>query len=219
MINTLPALSNFLADWYEAAPGELSLPDGAVPALINPLLREFYCRIGALAERTTSFRHPNNTLGPLAAQDTILPVADLDGHSRPTIFLVENQGCWVGAADRNSPYTFIKGDFADTEFEDDFEETQIPLVETLCGAALMETIMSVFEHMPWLETEEHSALCAEVSHGKSWSLRTVHKSNPLTFFLAGDLLAFGWTASKPKWVARRGLWRLPPMDCHRRKQK
>jgi hypothetical protein len=173
MIQTLPALSNFLADWYEVAPGELALPVGNVPAQINPVLREFYCSVGALAERATAFRHPDNILGPFGAQDTILPVEELDEHAEPMIFLVENQGNWVAAASSNSPYTLIKGDFAVTEFEDDFEETQIPLVETLCGAALMETVMSVFEHMPWIETEEHSALCAEVSLGKSWSLQSV----------------------------------------------
>lgn len=205
---TFDELGRFLADWYETDAAALGMRPEDVPQDLNPVLREFYLRFGALAAGDSPFRHPKSSYGPLSAQDHIVPAAELDHVDGFVPFLHENQGVFTAAAEADHSNTHVTGDVGADRFQD-FAATSIPLEETLTGASLMETVMSVQDRdrliTPALMVERRAAL----RNSKPFKLRTVHSDEAWSYFLSADVIGFGF-GDEPEFFAVRGLWRSRP---------
>lgn len=205
---TFDELSRFLADWYETDADALGLCETNVPQSLNPILREFYIRFGALAASKSPFGHPKSRYGPLSAQDHIVPGDELDLSGDPVPFIHENQGVFVAAAKVDHPNTHVQGDVGADRF-DEFTPTEVPLQETLVSASLMETVMSVQDRdrlvTPALTKRRRQALRGTTP----LRLRTVFSGDPWSYHLTAEVIGFGF-GDEPEFFATRGQWRLVP---------
>lgn len=208
MAMTFDQLSEFLADWYETDANALGMDPDQVPPDLNPVLRDFYVRFGALAADDSPFRHPKSRYGPLSAQDHIVPAAELELSDGFVPFLHENQGVFTAAAKADHANTYVSGDIGADRFGD-FTPTDIPLEETLISASLMETVMSVQDRdrlvTPTLTARRRESL----RDARILRMRTVYADEPLFHFLADDVIGLGFS-NTPEYFATRSQWRLQP---------
>ncbi len=206
-MDTLRALSLFLCDWYECDEAALSGLKEHTQHICNPVLREFYERFGALAEKTNAFRHPKSDSGPLSAQDSFSAAKKIRAEKGKEVFLVENQGNFVIAAS-DDDFAHVKGDLGEERFVD-FTATSIPLTESLIANALQETVLSVSDRCSSRTAVEEARLSHQLNAATKLYLRTVHDNDPYCFFITPDLIGMGFGA-EPDFFASRGQWRKQP---------
>lgn len=182
--STFDDLAHYLADWYDAHPAEFALSKAAVAGIANPILQDFYRKFGALAEPDTRFKNPKSHCRPFSAQDTILPVGELQSKDGYTVFGVENQGVFViAAAESNDAGAYAAGDcIAETTVE--MTSVNVPLMECLITFALGETIFSVYDTKSSLTEAEALQQAQTGLHVRSAYL---WQEAPTKFYLTPDL--------------------------------
>jgi hypothetical protein len=204
----LEQLAGLLERWYGVAPGGLGLDAAATDHIANPMLREFYERLGALAEPGTRFAHPTSPHRPLAAQDRVLPVSELRRDGDATIFAVENQGVFVIAASGETEqlHALVAGDLPDVTLRQP-TGIGVPLEEILVTLALFETIFSVSDRYLAITPSTLAKARAESASGIRYRGRYVWPDLYTDFWLAEDVwfMDGGWRRS----AAHRDLWRQP----------
>jgi hypothetical protein len=208
----LQQLTELLEKWYGAAPGGLGIDRAITASIANPILREFYARLGGLADPQTPYKHPKSYLRPLAAQDRVLPLSDLRREAGATVFGVENQDVFVIAAsdDPSQTNALVSGDVAgDVEILRLRELTDlgVPLEELLVTLTLQETIFSVQDRYrtgspPLLKSR------TAASSGGRYRGRYVWPDLLLEFWLAEDVW---YTNGVGEWAAHRNIWKQPPL--------
>jgi hypothetical protein len=204
----LPQLAGLLEKWYGVAPGGLGLDAATAARIANPTLREFYERLGALAEPGTRFMHPTSRHRPLATQDRVLPVGELQRDGDATIFAVENQGVFViaASAEAGQQNALVAGDLPDVTLRQ-LTDIGVPLEEILVTLALFETIFSVSDRYPVISPPTLAKARAESASGIRYRGRYVWPDLYTDFWLADNVwfLDGGWRRS----AAHRDLWRYP----------
>ncbi len=203
----LAQLASLLEHWYGAAPGTLGIDAARTANLANPLLREFYERLGGLVENGTLFSHPRSCRGPLAAQDRVLPLSGLRREADATVFVTENQDVFVIAASDNADQTnaLVSGDVGDLSLRH-LTDLGVPLSELVVTLVLKETIFSVQDRYrapsPSLLKSRTSAIS-----GTHYRGRYVWPEHHFDFWLANDVWFMDHFGG---WAAHRNLWKQPP---------
>ena len=207
----LEQLTSLLEKWYSVAPGGLGLDAVATAHIANPTLREFYERLGALAESGTRFSHPKSHHRPLATQDRVLPVSELRREGDATIFVLENQDVFVIAAS-DSPEqrnALVAGDFSKRRLRQ-LTDIGVPLRELLVTLALSETICSVSDRYPLISPTTLAKARADAASGTRYRWRYVWPDLHVDFWLAENVwfMDGDWM----KLAAHRDLWRQPQVS-------
>jgi hypothetical protein len=204
----LEQLAGLLEKWYGVAPNGLGLDAAATAHIANPTLREFYERLGALAESGTRFAHPTSRHRPLATQDRILPVNELRRQGDATIFVLENQDVFVIAASDKPEQqnALVAGDFSNFRLRE-LTDIGVPLDELLVTLALSETIFSVSDRYAIISPATLSRARTEAASGTHYRGRYVWPELYTDFWLAENLwfMDGDWI----KLAAHRDLWRQP----------
>jgi len=201
----LAQLASLLEDWYGAGPGTLGIDTARTANLANPILREFYERLGGLAEKGTPFSHRLSRRGPLAAQDRVLPLNELRREDDATVFVTENQDVFVIAASDNADQTnaLVSGDVGDLSLRH-LTDLGIPLSELVVTLVLKETIFSVQDRY-----RAPSPLKSRTSaiSGTHYRGRYVWPEHYFDFWLANDVWFMDHFGG---WAAYRNHWKQPP---------
>ncbi len=203
----LEQLTSLLEKWYSVAPGGLGLDAVATAHIANPTLREFYERLGALAESGTRFSHPKSHHRPLATQDRVLPVSELRREGDATIFVLENQDVFVIAAPDQTSQTnaLVAGDVGDLRLRH-LTDLGVPLDELLVTLALSETIFSVQDRYRATSPSLLKSRTAAIS-GVHYRGRYVWPELYSNFWLSDDVWYMDHIGCG--WAAHRSIWKQP----------
>jgi hypothetical protein len=204
----LEQLTDLLEKWYGAAPGALGIDRAMTANIANPILREFYARLGGLAERQTPFKHPKSYLRPLAAQDRVVSLSELRREGGGTIFGIENQGVFVIAAsdDPAQANALVSGDVSDLRLRE-LTDLGVPLEELLVTLTLQETIFSVQDRYRAGSPPLLKSRTAAMS-GVRYRGRYVWPDLFLEFWLADDVW---YTDHIGGWAAHGNIWKQSPL--------
>lgn len=207
----LRQLTGLLEKWYGVTPGGLGLDAAATAHIANPMLREFYERLGALAESGSRFAHQTSHHRPLATQDCVLPVSELRREGEATVFAVENQGVFViAASDKEEQRNALAaGDVSDLRLRQP-TDIGVPLEELLVTLALSETIFSVSDRYAMISPSTLAKARAEAASGTYYRGRYVWPDLYSSFWLAENVwfMDGDWMKS----AAHRDLWRQPQVS-------
>jgi len=203
-------LQHLLADWYEVPASKLGAPEGSLPRWMNPILRDFYHRFGALTQSNSQFTHPASHHAPLSCQDHVIPLEELRSQDGFTVFCKENQGIFVVAAcnDQTDLETYAMGDAVSDDCVEELTAMSVPLQECLVTCVLRETIMSVGDRYRRITPATLKTAQQTASTGESIISRYIWPDTDFTFNLSKDVwfMEFG----DMQFAAHRGLWRLKP---------
>lgn len=203
-------LQDLLSDWYEVPPTDLGVPESAIPTWLNPILKDFYRRFGALTQRKSQFVHPESRNLPLSCQDHIVPIDELKSENGFTVFCEENQGVFVVAAsnDSSDSETYASGDGVSEHFVKELTGVGVPLRECLITFVLRETILSVEDRYRRITPDSLKTALQAAREGETVSGRYIWSDTYFTFHLSKDVWFLDWYGMQV--ASHRGLWRQKP---------
>jgi hypothetical protein len=203
-------LQNLLSDWYEVPSSDLGIPESDIRTLSNPILKDFYRRFGALAQRKSQFAHPESRNSPLSCQDHIFPIDELKTENGFTVFCDENQSVFVVAASdvSSDSETYARGDGVSDHFIRELTGVRVPLQECLITCVLRETIMSVGDRYRRITPENLKMALQLAQAGETVRSRYIWSDSYYSFHLSKDVWFMNWGGMQ--FAAHRGMWRQKP---------
>jgi len=155
-MHSFDELEQFLTHWYECRPEDIAW-NGPLPPWLQSDVAEFYRRFGELT-RDTGYFAVEGLPSPLAAQDIITPVEELNKREDDGVILIrENQDCWVAGQMPNSGTLWSSIDLEIGDFSypgNQLFDMGLPIKEALITHALHETVMSAVHAGPSIDLKE-----------------------------------------------------------------
>ena len=144
MIQTNEDLFEFLYQWHRARPGELCLPETAIPNGLPGVLQRAYAAIGLLTRRRSPFNPGNQNGCPLGTQDCLFEPEQLKIEDGLVRFVTENQGCWdcYVSVSEDDPEVFSTALHSLGRSETKLTPIGSKLSDFLITFCLQETVMS-----------------------------------------------------------------------------